>query len=165
MTRMRKHGTMTSASGIEESFENEDNSDISDSVDICTRGKRTMILEERGSMTREEAITKNDLGVDCISRTSALDSINWAYNLSDAYQKINDLPSVTPQPRKGHWIDEGIYADGQSYHAFMCSACEWHFIENKSELEDYKYCPFCGADMREVKNDKRRDTNTDHSTT
>ena len=45
----------------------------------------------------QEPTTKNDLGVDCICRTSALDSINWAYNLSDAYQKINDLPSVTPQ--------------------------------------------------------------------
>ena len=55
---------------------------------------------------------------------------------------------VVQEHGKGHWIDEGIYADGQSYHAFMCSECGWHFIENKSELEDYKYCPFCRADMR-----------------
>ena len=57
---------------------------------------------------------------------------------------------VEQEPRKGHWIDEGIYADGQSYHAFMCSECGWHHIENKSELVDFKYCPFCRADMREV---------------
>ena len=42
-------------------------------------------------------LEKNFGELDCISRTSALDSINWAYNLSDAYQKINDLPSATPQ--------------------------------------------------------------------
>jgi hypothetical protein len=49
------------------------------------------------NMEYKEPTAKNNLGADCISRTSALDSINWAYNLSDAYQKINDLPSVTPQ--------------------------------------------------------------------
>lgn len=59
--------------------------------------------------------TKNNLGVDCISRTSALDSINWAYNLSDAYQKINDLPSVTPQPCEDTVSRQAVLEMAKSY--------------------------------------------------
>ena len=72
---------------------------------------------------------------------------HFADNLRECVRE--ELPSVKPQPKTGHWIDEGIYADGQSYHAFMCSECEWHYIGNKSELVDFKYCPFCRAKMQE----------------
>ena len=40
--------------------------------------------------------TKNNLGVDLISRSDALDCVNWGYSFSDIYKKINELPSVTP---------------------------------------------------------------------
>ena len=111
-----------------------------------------------------EQTTMNDLGVDCISRQAVIDGIKEYFH-DEYYQRtsiqdcrdcfiedvLNHLPSVTPQPRKGHWIDEGIYADGQSYHSYMCSECGWHHIEHKNELVDFKYCPFCRADMREAK--------------
>ena len=95
-----------------------------------------------------EPIPKNDLGVDCISRADALDCVNWGYNLSDVYKKINVLPSVTPQePRKGHWNDIPKYTDI----AWQCSECE-HFTTMK-----HNYCPECGAKMvdpQEVRNKK-----------
>ena len=77
-------------------------------------------IEQAYKDTVGETTTKNDLGVDCISRTSALDSINWAYNLGDAYQKINDLPSVTPQQRKGHWV----LTDVEGYRVWHCNCSE-----------------------------------------
>jgi len=105
----------------------------------------------------KEPTTKNNLAVDCISRQAVIDLIQKS-NADLQYYNENEqvcidimaLPSVTPQPQKGHWIDEGFYAEGHSEHVFMCSECEWHHIERKNELVDFKYCPFCGADMREV---------------
>ena len=107
-----------------------------------------------------EQTTKNDLGVDkliadCEKMSFDMEIFNKPLKVValDAVKNIvKDLSSVTPQePRKGHWIDEGIYADGQSYHSFMCSECEWHHIEHKNEIVDFNYCPNCGAEMTEQK--------------
>ena len=54
-------------------------------------------IEDVEAVKDQLPTTKNDLGVDCISRADALDCVNWGYNLSDVYKKINVLPSVTPQ--------------------------------------------------------------------
>lgn len=53
---------------------------------------------------------------------------------------IKNLPSV--QPKRGHWIDEGFYAEGHSEHAFMCSKCSKHYI---GYAGDFKWCPYCGS--------------------
>lgn len=94
----------------------------------------------------QEPTIKNDLGVDCISRTlvqSAISkSIEYKENPYQLYKRIERLPSITPQEsirQKGKWI---------SYHFgayYECSNCH---ERNNSRYD--KYCKFCGADMREV---------------
>ena len=57
---------------------------------------------------------------------------------------IAELPSVTPQRPKGHWIEErNDYGEIQGWHCDKCyedsgftTKCKWDF------------CPNCGADMR-----------------
>lgn len=94
----------------------------------------------------QEPTTKNDLGVDCISRKAALD-ITWqdpSYSdplnvLTEVRDKIRELPSVTPQePKTGHRVS------GDLLGGLYCSEC-------MTCLKDYfNYCPNCGAKMTET---------------
>ena len=95
-----------------------------------------------------EPTTKNDLGVDCISRKAALD-ITWhdpSYSdplnvLTEVRDKIRELPSVTPQPRKGHWdIKDKMW--------WVCSACGCQTRMMK-KYNVPNFCPACGAKMAE----------------
>lgn len=64
--------------------------------------------------------------------------------VSDAVQLLRDLPSVTPQQKKGHWIVE-IW-NNREHHT--CSVCQ-----TVVDYEPcYHYCPYCGAEM-EVENE------------
>lgn len=122
---------------------------------------------KHGRVLDQEPTTKNDLGVDCISRAEVIEEINSVANDAwdeeqmrvDLIAEINALPSVTPQePRKGHWIERhddwgnGIITDRK----YKCSVCHGKHIDPETgewqEVFDYKYpfCPCCGADMREV---------------
>lgn len=125
----------------------------------------------------KEPTTKNDLGVDCISRQAVIDGIKEYFH-DEYYQRtsiqdcrdcfiedvLNNLPSVTPQePRKGHWklVQRGKVID------VCCSNCEavrikeWAYNYTIDELNkedinecfgsaEMRFCPNCGADMREV---------------
>ena len=56
--------------------------------------------------------------------------------------KINELPSVTPTERTGHW--KRISIDKYSEHAmywYRCDRC------GKDNLGNTDYCPNCGAKM------------------
>ena len=63
--------------------------------------------------------------------------------------RIKQLPSVEPRRKNGEWIDEPIYKqtmDGKTWDGYTyCSECK--------EMHEYgyrsKYCPNCGAEMRE----------------
>ena len=46
---------------------------------------------------------------------------------------------------KGEWIDYGQYAEGHSHREIVCSICGYTY---KGFLNEYKFCPNCGADMR-----------------
>ena len=108
----------------------------------------------------QEPTTKNNLGVDAISREQALVAIRNLYpgmprvdfngslrKWVDKYKPyiecddaIKQLPSVTPQPRKGHWIDCDN-SDDYSADGYDCSVCGVN-----SEYVT-SYCPNCGAKM------------------
>ena len=64
--------------------------------------------------------------------------------------KIRDLPSVTPQPKTGHWIlaDEQNKEDVENgNYRFICSECQYSDIHAKGTL--VPYCWKCGAKMVE----------------
>jgi hypothetical protein len=62
-----------------------------------------------------------------------------------AEDMLNHLPSVTPQPKTGHWIATGDYFTGAygSIDYVECSCCGYE------SLEEGHYCPFCGARMED----------------
>ena len=111
--------------------------------DAVSRAEVKRIAKE---MYLEVANMKLDVNTisDCISYTSS--------KCREVLErKLQALSSVTPQePRKGHWIYDYTSADGhRTYH---CSECGCYLQPKHSEpLNSFKWCSFCGADMREVK--------------
>ena len=97
----------------------------------------------------QEPTTKNNLGVDCISRQAVIDSLyDWSnhsmtdaetWHLRQVIGDIKSMPSVTPQePKTGHWIPSHIpesILDECSECGFSCGAFT------------FNYCPNCGAKM------------------
>ncbi len=80
---------------------------------------------------------ENDLGIDCISRADVLQILldyDYANENALVIKDIKALPSVTPQPRKGHWVDN------------KCTNCGYEV----QPWNNTNYCPNCGADMKEV---------------
>ena len=85
---------------------------------------------------------------DCISRESVRQLIcknNDKYGYSDRFHEFTEeclqLPLVTPQPKRGKWINNPDADYGGGF--FICSECG-------TELYDaWKYCPECGSDNRE----------------
>lgn len=115
-----------------------------------------------------EPTTKNNLGVDCISRadvnrliceyrddateTGNERDLERAYGANAVGELISELPSVTPQePRKGHWIaDVDRWGDlVTTVNGYRCDKC------NTFNADKDNYCPNCGAKMEsEVDNGK-----------
>ena len=102
-------------------------------------------------------MTKNDLGVDAVSRQAVIELMmqKWGENFNgdDAMQEsidaIREMPSVTPQePKTGHWIgiDEELHED------YECDKCGYVVSTYSANIEphtEYKFCPNCGARMVE----------------
>lgn len=103
--------------------------------------------------------------MDLIDRQAAIDCIRsmeeWrtgdAFNVDRVIRHIKDLPSVTPQPKIGHWINK----DGQEhgfdiggvktwYIQIMCSECGFIKTAIEGHTGQYHYCPNCGAKIQEV---------------
>lgn len=88
---------------------------------------------------------------DVISRTDVKRIVSFYKEQIDGIYRINEsvdnLPSVTPKPKMGHWIKEkSSYGwDGKSY---QCSECgrSIHLDLEVEDLSDYPYC-HCGAKM------------------
>lgn len=112
-----------------------------------------LALEQEQKML--EPTTKHDLAVDCISRESVLkliydykenhsnDREHYPINygtLLDMIRWVRKLPSITPQPRKGHWMGEGDF--------ITCSCCNemsYPFDSAGYGSIYHNYCPNCGS--------------------
>lgn len=106
-----------------------------------------------------ESCTEQEPCEDCVSRQT-LDEIKelmadingdtvYAVRMSD----LRQLPSVTPQPKMGKWINK--YAEdacGERYSYWACSECGrdvgFNLANIEDVLSDYPYC-HCGAKMVE----------------
>lgn len=111
---------------------------------------------------------KNDLADDCISRKAVIDELKRYFH-DEYYQRtsiqdcrdcfiedvLNHLPSVTPQPRKGHWIGHGehcrnlgVMPSGLGAYEW-CSNCDCGIDVREWYRNNYNYCPNCGCRMVE----------------
>ena len=108
-----------------------------------------------------EPTTKNNLGVDAVSRKDVHDMLEnlpvtvedkWFNWLQKACMRLADLSSVTPpQLRKGYWVlneNQGVQTAG--YLTYHCSECGREIISKYhgkiSLLKEFPYC-HCGAKM------------------
>ena len=96
---------------------------------------------------------------DVVNRQAEIDALVKRTGLSWENLKIihpmfcvlENLPSVQPERKTGRWIygeDDVAMCDG--YH---CSECgffvPWDYKRKFIDyIEDYNFCPHCGADMR-----------------
>lgn len=101
---------------------------------------------------------------DTISRAAAIDALRTCYdtktismdngdeyiNYDDAVGEIEQLPSTQLERKTGKWIySEDEYGiDG--YHCDECGFfVPWDYVHKFiNYIEDYNFCPHCGADMR-----------------
>lgn len=65
------------------------------------------------------------------------DTMSWAI------ARANAIPTI--EPKRGEWI-EWIDCEGEVF--WKCSACGQVSEASAADIL-YKFCPFCGADMRE----------------
>lgn len=83
---------------------------------------------------------------DCISRAEALHILEC--NKHVYVEDIEELPSVTPKPIIGRWLEVIDDTDSsgckKNWH-YKCSICG----NEDSGLGEYNYCPICGAEMAE----------------
>ena len=63
--------------------------------------------------------------------------------LIDAINAIKSIPTI--EPKRGKWL-EWIDCEGEVF--WKCSACGQVSEASAADIL-YKFCPFCGADMRE----------------
>ena len=88
---------------------------------------------------------------DLISRNAL---VEYCLNTKDRTIDANDImrfPSAEPERKKGKWIDypdclayEGAYSDEEH----VCSECHAVFNHMDNCMEDWNFCPSCGADTR-----------------
>ena len=88
---------------------------------------------------------------DLISRQAAIDALKEKvfHNLSDefygAMQVLDELPSVQPERKTGHWLKTARW--GRVYY---CNQCRNYldFDGVNAGRGSTNFCPNCGADMR-----------------
>lgn len=103
----------------------------------------------------EDAMAQeHELCEDCVSRKEALKEMQRYHDdcaktseytrlgFETAMNVVRDLPSVTPQPKTGHWIDDKCSVCGKGAEDLISSR-EWY------RNEEPKFCPFCGIKLVE----------------
>ena len=121
---------------------------------LMFKGKLKEALDVAIKALEQEPTTKNNLGVDAVSRAEVLKLMqdNWHthngdWAMQESMDDIRALPSIYPKSDKpirshwhGHWIDcdknDDYSADG-----YDCSVCGVNAEYATS------YCPNCGAKM------------------
>lgn len=116
---------------------------------------------------------------DSISRDAVLDACSQSINILDAMSRIEDLPSVTPNPcedaisrQAAINVVSGIdrhfvkyikelpsatpkqrtgHWEWDGMDAFLCSECASGYKEQPTMMGKpmFEYCPICGAKMEE----------------
>lgn len=64
---------------------------------------------------------------------------------------VSQVSAPFVEPRKGHWIE--CMPGGAEEWCYKCSECNFWKYKKTINLSKFKFCPNCGADMREVEDD------------
>lgn len=98
---------------------------------------------------------------DCISRQAVIDLKTIApiapvmngeavhYEEVVFVRDLKELPSVTPQPKVGEWLEKEINSDKiEEWQSARCSICDkYHTTPYMYYFSHYEYCPHCGTKM------------------
>lgn len=88
-------------------------------------------------MTREEIL-------------QAFDDINFVYNDCTKYDTLKRMLEELTERKHGEWIKDRLCStSGGTYGVRRCSVCEHYF---QDLVNEYNFCPNCGADMRGEQN-------------
>lgn len=84
---------------------------------------------------------------DVVSREAVMDIVKRWYPYKAEIEQLKALPSVTPQPKMGHWIFHEPFDNGHK----NCNACiecsQCHTWLGHDCYAKTPYCPNCGAKM------------------
>ena len=86
---------------------------------------------------------------ECIERSAAIKAAKhaWAKGLEPS-QYIEALPAADVAPVvHGRWDDSGRYTFPGGGTAVRCTECGCALTESEYHLNNWNYCPVCGAKM------------------
>jgi hypothetical protein len=130
-------------------------------IDTTGTGTPIIVYTEWWNAEYKEPTTKNNLGVDCISRIETIDYLckhcpddGECFKDCDEIKHLRQMPSVTPIRPKGHWIGHGehcrnlgVIPSGLGAYEW-CSNCDCGIDVREWHRNNYNFCPNCGAEMR-----------------
>ena len=136
-------------------------------IEACHMAIASLETDEAYQLEYERT-TKNDLGVDAVSRQALLNatvkkSSIWNHITNSEGDNleaiVSKLPSVTPQePKTGRWIGHrehcenlGVMPSGLGCYEW-CSNCDCGIDVREWHRNNYNYCPNCGAKMESEDN-------------
>ena len=74
-----------------------------------------------------------------------INHIAWLCAINCAKVMIKHLPSAQPERRAGKWIKQNPLVDTEE-----CSLCKYNILSEELETP---FCPWCGAEMEERRED------------
>lgn len=73
---------------------------------------------------------------------------------SEMLYVLGKMPTIEPERKKGRWAE--FDSDEDKFDIIKCSCCKhtftvdsYHWTDIGFVKDDFKFCPNCGADMRE----------------
>ena len=95
------------------------------------------------------------IDADALKRALITNGFRNDIDMMMTLETINNSPTVDAVPvKRGHWIETEEnhgFDDEVRNKALSCSVCRVAFrISDYALIEDFRYCPNCGADMRET---------------
>ena len=128
-------------------FDNEDNEALGMAIKALEQQPRTNFAEtSQDCISRERLLARIDE-----ERKHLLDlKMDGAEHIivHHARRIIEDMPSARPQSKRGKWMPHMVNNKDESIDHDVCSECHTCFYGERTG--DWKYCPNCGSDNRDL---------------
>ena len=124
-----------------------------------TRSEALEILDHNWTRLVNPDYTDEELGKAQNMAIEALEQCEMAYEhgWTDAESKYREIL----ERKHGEWIERNVTQDRRDakipeWQSAKCSVCgKYHTTPYMYYFRNYDYCPTCGADMRERREDER----------